>query len=106
MCSSLTTFIRYAMVLSFFEKLTLYMCIDIGCLCFYSVRGNSAGYLQRIQIKPFIAECFTYKKYSIHRNGVIQHEFPLSQTLNRHGSSKDKELQLQRENAHLSLCSP
>ena len=66
----------------------------------YLPTENSAGYLQRVQIKPFIAESFTCKKHSIHRNGVIQHEFPLSQTLNRHGSSKDNELQLPLESAH------
>ena len=32
--------------------------------------GNSAGYLQRVQIfsKPFIGDFFTYKKHPIHRN--------------------------------------
>ena len=69
----------------------------------YLPTENSAGYLQRVQIKPFIAEIFTYKKHSIHRNGVIQHEFPLSQILNRHGSSKDKDLQLPRESAQSKL---
>ena len=32
--------------------------IGIGCLCIYSVRGirgNSAGYLQRVQIKPLMS---------------------------------------------------
>ena len=46
--------------------------IGIGCLFFYSVRGirgHSAGYLQRVQIKPFIVEIFTSKKHLI---GVLQ----------------------------------
>ena len=31
---------------------------------------NSAGYLQRDQIKPFIGEIFTYKKHPIYRKKV------------------------------------
>ena len=42
--------------------------------------GNSAGYLQRVQIflKPFIGDFFTYKKHPIHRNSsamVINMDF-------------------------------
>ena len=45
-----------------------------------SIDGNSAGYLQRVQIflKPFIGEIFTYKKHPIHRNSsamVINMDF-------------------------------
>ena len=48
---------------------------------------NSAGYLQRVQIKPFIVEIFTYKKHLIQRNRVLRQL--KSQTLNRHASGID-----------------
>ena len=38
----------------------------------YLSAANSAGYLHRVQIKPFIVKIFTNKKHSTHRNWVLQ----------------------------------